>query len=140
MPQRGNRVTWYNCGPTVYDASHMGHARTYLTFDILRRVLSSYFKYDVFFVENITDVDDKIIRRARQNHLYESYLAEERSLAAVIDDCNEVAGAFAETVKKTTDADKKAMQEKQLKRIREAVDRVEAAVKAGLKVSYRMRL
>ena len=37
VPQKGNRVTWYNCGPTVYDASHMGHARTYLTFDILRR-------------------------------------------------------------------------------------------------------
>ena len=37
VPQRGNRVTWYNCGPTVYDASHMGHARTYLSFDILRR-------------------------------------------------------------------------------------------------------
>ena len=37
VPQRGNKVTWYNCGPTVYDASHMGHARTYLTFDILRR-------------------------------------------------------------------------------------------------------
>ena len=37
VPQKGNRVTWYNCGPTVYDASHMGHARTYLTFDILRK-------------------------------------------------------------------------------------------------------
>ena len=69
----GNRVTWYNCGPTVYDASHMGHARTYLTFDILRRVLTDYFGYDVFYVMNITDVDDKIIRRARQNHLFERY-------------------------------------------------------------------
>jgi len=36
-PIDGNKVTWYNCGPTVYDASHMGHARNYLTFDILRR-------------------------------------------------------------------------------------------------------
>ena len=39
VPQDGKRVTWYNCGPTVYDASHMGHARNYLSFDILRRVL-----------------------------------------------------------------------------------------------------
>ena len=73
VPQKGRQVTWYNCGPTVYDASHMGHARTYLTFDILRRVLQNYFKYDVFFVMNITDIDDKIIKRARQNHLYENY-------------------------------------------------------------------
>jgi cysteinyl-tRNA synthetase len=35
------KVTWYNCGPTVYDASHMGHARNYLTFDILKRWVSS---------------------------------------------------------------------------------------------------
>ena len=42
VPQHpsGKRVTWYNCGPTVYDASHMGHARTYLTFDIVRRAVS----------------------------------------------------------------------------------------------------
>ena len=37
VPQEGRRVTWYNCGPTVYDASHMGHARNYLSFDILRQ-------------------------------------------------------------------------------------------------------
>jgi cysteinyl-tRNA synthetase len=72
VPQGGGkRVTWYNCGPTVYDASHMGHARTYLSFDILRRVLQNYFGYDLFYVMNITDIDDKIIKRARQNHLYQ---------------------------------------------------------------------
>merc|ERR1719384_2391752 len=63
VPQEGKRVTWYNCGPTVYDASHMGHARTYLSFDILRRVMTNYFGYDVFYVMNITDIDDKIIKR-----------------------------------------------------------------------------
>ena len=41
------QVTWYNCGPTVYDASHMGHARNYLSFDILRRVLQVENKYEV---------------------------------------------------------------------------------------------
>lgn len=50
----GRHVTWYSCGPTVYDASHMGHARSYISFDILRRVLTHYFGYDVFFVMNIT--------------------------------------------------------------------------------------
>ena len=63
VPQNGNLVTWYNCGPTVYDASHMGHARTYLTFDIVRRVISDYFGYNIHYVMNITDIDDKIIKR-----------------------------------------------------------------------------
>nr|ACO10884.1 Cysteinyl-tRNA synthetase, cytoplasmic [Caligus rogercresseyi] len=70
---RGSTVTWYNCGPTVYDASHMGHARTYLSFDILRRVMSKYFGYNIFYVMNITDIDDKIIKRSRQNHLFKDY-------------------------------------------------------------------
>ena len=42
-PLAGNRVGWYICGPTVYDASHLGHARNYVGFDILRRVLADYF-------------------------------------------------------------------------------------------------
>lgn len=63
------QVTWYGCGPTVYDSAHLGHARNYVTFDILRRVMEDYFGYDVLFVMNVTDVDDKIILRARRNHL-----------------------------------------------------------------------
>ncbi|BGP18099.1 cysteinyl-tRNA synthetase [Rhodosporidiobolus nylandii] len=69
-------VTWYNCGPTVYDASHMGHARNYMAQDIMRRILRDYFGYDVNFVMNITDVDDKIILRARQSHLLTTYLSQ----------------------------------------------------------------
>ena len=40
-------MTWYTCGPTVYDDSHMGHARTYISFDILRRIMTDYFGYNV---------------------------------------------------------------------------------------------
>jgi cysteinyl-tRNA synthetase len=40
-------LTWYMCGPTVYDASHLGHARTYLSFDIIKRVMQDYFNYDI---------------------------------------------------------------------------------------------
>ena len=69
----GRHVTWYTCGPTVYDSAHMGHSRNYVTFDILRRVLEDWFGYDVLFVMNVTDVDDKIILRARRNHLLERY-------------------------------------------------------------------
>jgi len=65
----GKKVTWYACGPTVYDDAHLGHARAYVSTDIIRRIMKDYFKFDVNFVMNITDVDDKIILRARQHYL-----------------------------------------------------------------------
>lgn len=65
-PRNGNLVTWYGCGPTVYDSAHMGHARNYITFDVLRRVMEDYFGYNVFMVMNVTDIDDKIIARANE--------------------------------------------------------------------------
>ena len=72
VPLDGNRVGWYICGPTVYDSAHMGHARNYVNFDVLRRVMSDYFRYDVRFVMNVTDIDDKIVMRA---HLRRSQAA-----------------------------------------------------------------
>lgn len=62
-------VKWYICGPTVYDSAHVGHARNYVAFDIVRRVLIYYFGYDLLYVMNITDIDDKIILRTHRNHL-----------------------------------------------------------------------
>ena len=56
----GNTVHWYSCGPTVYDKSHMGHARSYVSFDIIRKILKNYFGYNVFYQINITDIDDKV--------------------------------------------------------------------------------
>ena len=69
------QLTWYECGPTVYDSAHMGHARNYVTFDIVRRVLEDYFGYSILYVMNVTDVDDKIIRRAKRNHLLQQFQA-----------------------------------------------------------------
>ena len=63
------QVTWYICGPTVYDVSHMGHARTYMSFDIIRRILTDYFGYNIKYVMNVTDIDDKIIRKAAQDKI-----------------------------------------------------------------------
>jgi len=61
-------VRIYVCGVTVYDESHIGHARTIIVFDTLRRFLESQ-KIKVKFVQNFTDVDDKIINRAKQENI-----------------------------------------------------------------------
>ena len=63
VPLQDKIVKIYVCGPTVYDYCHMGHARAYVVFDTLRRYLL-YRGYQVTYVQNFTDVDDKIIRRA----------------------------------------------------------------------------
>lgn len=66
-PLVAGKVGMYVCGITVYDLLHMGHGRTYVAFDIMQR----YFRhlgYDVTYVRNITDVDDKIIKRALENN------------------------------------------------------------------------
>ena len=57
-----NHLKFYICGPTVYALSHLGHARAYLTFDIVRRVLEDFFGLDVTVAMNITDVDDNMFR------------------------------------------------------------------------------
>lgn len=59
------KVSLYVCGPTVYDDAHLGHAKSALVFDLLRRVLEAE-GYDVFFARNITDIDDKIINKSRE--------------------------------------------------------------------------
>jgi cysteinyl-tRNA synthetase len=64
-PGEGNTVRMYVCGITPYDVCHLGHARCYVAFDIIRRVLKAE-GYNVRFVQNFTDVDDKIIARARE--------------------------------------------------------------------------
>lgn len=62
-------VKWYMCGPTVYDATHMGHARTYVSFDILHRIMNTYFGYDIHLCVNVTDIDDKIIMRSNEKNI-----------------------------------------------------------------------
>jgi len=59
------KVSLYVCGPTVYDDAHLGHAKSALVFDLLRRVLEAE-GYDVTYARNITDIDDKIINKSRE--------------------------------------------------------------------------
>src|SRR5476649_1090272 len=80
----GKRVNMYTCGPTVYNSLHIGHARAYITPDIVRRYL--LFKgYEVRFVTNFTDIDDKIIKRALKDNwnwreITRTYIAESHRL------------------------------------------------------------
>jgi cysteinyl-tRNA synthetase len=64
-PLVGRRVFMFVCGPTVYDYSHLGHARTYVFYDTLARFLRKL-GYSLFYLQNITDVDDKIVNRAAE--------------------------------------------------------------------------
>ncbi|MBX9598467.1 MAG: cysteine--tRNA ligase [Burkholderiales bacterium] len=66
IPIKPNEIKMYVCGQTVYDYCHLGHARKAVVFDMVRRWFITS-GYKVVFVENITDIDDKIIRRAKEN-------------------------------------------------------------------------
>ncbi len=75
QPLEDNIVRMYVCGVTVYDSTHIGHARTYVSFDIIKRYLL-YKGYKIFHVQNFTDVDDKIINRANALNISARELAE----------------------------------------------------------------
>lgn len=64
IPREYKKVKMFVCGPTVYDFAHLGNARTYIAFGVISRYLE-YRGYEVFYLQNITDIDDKIIERAR---------------------------------------------------------------------------
>ncbi len=84
QPLQAGKVGMYVCGPTVYNYIHIGNARTFLCFDIIRRYLM-WRGFDVTFVQNVTDVDDKIIARAQEEGRTAAEVAEEFT-AAFIDD------------------------------------------------------
>ena len=74
-PLQSGRVRMYVCGPTVYDACHIGHARSVVVFDVIARYLKTI-GYDVTYVRNFTDIDDKIIDKANQLEIAPKAVAE----------------------------------------------------------------
>ena len=54
---RSKIIKWYTCGPTIYNNSHIGHGRTFITFDVIRRILTHY-GYNIEYVMNLTNIDD----------------------------------------------------------------------------------
>ncbi|MCF7935875.1 MAG: cysteine--tRNA ligase [Synergistales bacterium] len=75
VPLQDDHVGFYVCGPTVYDYFHIGNARPFILFDVLRRYME-YRGYQVTYVENFTDIDDKMINRAREKGISVNELAE----------------------------------------------------------------
>jgi len=75
-PGNGRKVIMYVCGLTPYDSAHIGHARTYVAFDMVKRFLKKE-GYEVYHIQNITDVEDKIIRRCRETGADPKKLTEE---------------------------------------------------------------
>ena len=84
VPLEDRRVTIYCCGVTVYDLCHVGHARSYLVWDVLRRYLI-WSGYNVTYVQNFTDIDDKILARAAQEDAAIETITE-RNIAAYFQD------------------------------------------------------
>ena len=75
VPLTPGRITMYACGPTVYNYFHIGNARPFIVFDTMRRYLE-YIGYRVTYVQNFTDIDDKMIRRANEEGITVKELAE----------------------------------------------------------------
>ncbi len=88
VPREKNKIKMYVCGPTVYDSAHLGHARAAVTFDVIERFLS-HVGFEVTYVQNFTDIDDKIIKRANEtgipaHEISEKYIEEYREDMASI--------------------------------------------------------
>ena len=83
-PVEAGKIRMYVCGPTVYNYIHIGNARTFISFDTVRRYLI-WRGYDVTFVQNITDVDDKIIKKANEENTTAAAIAEEYTQAFIED-------------------------------------------------------
>ncbi|MEK7813252.1 MAG: cysteine--tRNA ligase [Candidatus Desantisbacteria bacterium] len=89
QPLMPNRVQMYVCGITPYDSCHIGHARCYVAFDVIRRYLE-YSGYDVTYVQNFTDIDDKIINRAKATNI--SYIELSKKYMDEYFDCMDALG------------------------------------------------
>jgi cysteinyl-tRNA synthetase len=101
VPVKEGKIGMYACGPTVYDYFHIGNARVFIIFDVLRRYLL-YRGYDVTFVQNFTDIDDKMINRAAQMGISVKELAD-RFITAYREDVGALGVLPADHHPKATD-------------------------------------
>ncbi|MCL6471276.1 MAG: cysteine--tRNA ligase [Firmicutes bacterium] len=118
VPRDEGKVAMYVCGPTVYNYIHIGNGRTYLSFDIIYRYLK-YLGYEVTYVRNLTDVDDKIINKAKEEGVSAQEIAERYSIAFT-EDTDEMGLARPTIVPKATE------------HINEMIEIIEGLIKKGL--------
>ena len=102
VPIEPNKIRMYVCGMTVYDYCHIGHARSLISFDMIRRYLM-HKGFDVHFVRNITDIDDKIIARANERGITIQELTAE-FIQAMHEDCDALNVLAPDTEPKATEA------------------------------------
>jgi len=102
IPIEENKVRMYVCGPTVYDFIHIGNARPVIFFDIVRRFLT-YRSFNVEYVSNITDVDDKIINKAVAEGVSELEISE-KYLAQYLSDCKNLNALPLDKMPKVTES------------------------------------
>lgn len=100
-PQHDRKVAMYVCGPTVYNYIHIGNARVFVFFDVVRRYLR-YKGYDVTYVQNFTDVDDRLIESAKRENTTVKELAE-RYIRAYFDDMDALGVQRADVHPKATE-------------------------------------
>ena len=95
------KVGMYNCGPTIYDYAHIGNLRAYVTADILRRILE-YLKYRIKQVMNLTDVDDKTIKRSQEEKIKLRQLTDKYE-KCFLDDINAINIEIPEVIPRATE-------------------------------------
>ena len=117
LDPKGKRINMYTCGVTVYDKCHIGHARSLYVFDMIRRYLQ-YRGHDVHLVRNITDVDDKIIKKANDLGITSDEVAQ-RNIDDYYKDLESIGVSKAEQEPRATD------------NIKEMVSHIEQLIKKG---------
>ncbi|BAD42101.1 MAG: cysteine--tRNA ligase [Symbiobacterium thermophilum] len=131
VPLEPGKVRFYNCGPTVYDYFHIGNARNFVVFDTVRRYLE-YRGYQVTFVQNFTDIDDRMIKRARERGITVSELAEEM-IQAYFADAGALGVRPADVHPRAT-----ALIDEQIAMIQQLIDKGHAYVVEGGDVYFRV--
>ncbi|MCX6760200.1 MAG: cysteine--tRNA ligase [Candidatus Nealsonbacteria bacterium] len=116
-PLKGNKVNLFVCGPTIYDYAHIGHAKTYISFDAFAKYLKQK-DFNVFYLQNITDIDDKIINRAKEKNMPVKKLADEFEKEYLKD----VKSIFITSVKKY---------EKATDNIKEIISQIKRMIESG---------
>jgi len=131
VPIEPGKVRFYNCGPTVYDYFHIGNARNFVVFDTVRRYLE-YRGYQVTFVQNFTDVDDKMIKRAQERGITVRELADEM-IAGYFEDARALGVRPADIHPRATE-----LIDEQIAMIQQLIDSGHAYVVEGGDVYYRV--